>query len=127
MRAEMSSGGVHASVIPPSNDAAQVLNGHLSGLDAHLANSHLHMPPVTISATQESQPCSVQGDGGQREYGGSANQNNHQSSSDDRKHTDGSMSFEQPLFRSDDQGTQELRMLPANHLTSGGMYISLMA
>jgi hypothetical protein len=127
VRAEMSSGGVHASVIPPSNDAAQVLNGHLGGLDAHLANSHLHMHPVTISATQESQPGSAHGDGNQREYGGSANHNNHQSSSDNRRPTHGAKSYEQASIRSDDQGTQELRMLPANHLTSGGMYISLLA
>jgi hypothetical protein len=127
VRAEMGSGGVHASVIPSSNDAAQVLNAHLSGLEAHLANSHLSMHPVTISLSQESQVSSGPGDGNQREYGGNTNQNNQQSSSDDRNTTERSKSIRTSLLRSDDQGSRELRVLSTRQLTRGGMYISLMA
>jgi hypothetical protein len=128
VRAEMGSGGgVHASVIPSSSDAAQVLNGHLSGLDAHLANQHLPVHPVTISLSQESQFSSGPGDGNQREYGGHTNQNNQQASPDDRDTAGRSKSITTSLLRSDDQGSRELRILSASPLTPGGMYVSLMA
>ena len=127
VRAEMGYGGVHASVFPSSSDAAQVLNGHLSGLDAHLANQHLPVHPVTISLSQESQFSSGPGDGNQREYGGHTNQNNQQASPDDRSTTDRSKSITTGLLRSNDQGSRELRVLSASPLTPGGMYISLMA
>ncbi|HUX44026.1 MAG TPA: hypothetical protein VMV57_04675 [Terracidiphilus sp.] len=60
VRAEVTSGVVHASLVPSSADAAQSLNGHLAGLNAYLADHHAAVGTVTLA-----QPESRWSGGGQ--------------------------------------------------------------
>ncbi len=49
VRAQAGTAGIHAAVMPASETAAEVLSGHLAGLNAHMANQYEHMPAVTLS------------------------------------------------------------------------------
>ncbi len=49
VRAQAGAGGIHAAVMPSSDAAAEVLSGHLAGLNAHLASQYEHMNAVTLS------------------------------------------------------------------------------
>jgi hypothetical protein len=53
IRADASSGQVHATLLPGSSDAAQSLDGHLPGLHAYLADVHTPVASLTL-ATPES-------------------------------------------------------------------------
>jgi hypothetical protein len=46
----MSGGGVHASLLPGSAEAAQTLGGHLAGLNAYLADEHTPVATLTLAA-----------------------------------------------------------------------------
>jgi hypothetical protein len=50
VRADAGSGGVHASLVPGTADAAQALGGHLDGLNSYLAEHHPSVETVTMSA-----------------------------------------------------------------------------
>ena len=50
VRADMSGGGVHASLVPGSAEAAQALSGHLAGLNAYLAEQHTPVATLTLAA-----------------------------------------------------------------------------
>lgn len=47
VRADLSSSGVHATLVPGSVEAAQALSGHMAGLNAYLAEHHT--PVATLS------------------------------------------------------------------------------
>jgi hypothetical protein len=49
VRAQSGAGGIHASVVAPSDVAAQVLGGQLEGLNAHLAGHFEQLKTVTLS------------------------------------------------------------------------------
>ena len=49
VRAQAGAAGIHASVMPASGAAAEVLSGHLAGLNAHLASHYEHMNAVILS------------------------------------------------------------------------------
>jgi hypothetical protein len=51
VRAQAGAGGINATLIPSSGGAAQVLGGHLAGLNAHMASQYEHLNPVTISTS----------------------------------------------------------------------------
>jgi hypothetical protein len=53
VRAESTGGGVHAAVLPGSPEAAQVLGGHLGGLNAFLAQQHGPHATATMAAPQD--------------------------------------------------------------------------
>jgi hypothetical protein len=53
VRADMTSGGLHASVIPTSQDAAQALGSHLSGLNAYLADHHGGSITASLAAPED--------------------------------------------------------------------------
>jgi hypothetical protein len=53
VRADLTPGGLHASVIPNSPEAAQALGSHLSGLNAYLAEHHGSSITATIAATED--------------------------------------------------------------------------
>jgi hypothetical protein len=57
VRAESAHGQVHATVMPGSTDAAQVLGGHMAGLHAYLAGEHSSVQTVTL-ATPEGREAS---------------------------------------------------------------------
>ncbi|HEY1983940.1 MAG TPA: hypothetical protein VGG85_00940 [Terracidiphilus sp.] len=50
VKADSVAGGVHASVVPGSPEAAQVLGSHLSGLNSFLAEQHPQTATVSIAA-----------------------------------------------------------------------------
>jgi len=59
VRADLSGGGVHASLMPDSTEAAQVLSGHLAGLSAFLAEQHTPLATLTLSDPAASGPGNV--------------------------------------------------------------------
>ena len=50
VRADLSGGGVHASLLPGSAEAAQALSGHLAGLNTYLAEQHTPVATLTMEA-----------------------------------------------------------------------------
>jgi len=48
----MGAGGVHASLVPGSADAAQALGGHLAGLNSFLAEQHTPVETLTLAAPE---------------------------------------------------------------------------
>ena len=52
VRAELSGGNVHASLVPGSADAAQVLGGQIAGLHTYLAEHHAPVANITIAAPE---------------------------------------------------------------------------
>jgi hypothetical protein len=52
VRADMGSGGVHASLVPGSADAAQALGGHLAGLNSYLSDHHTPVETLTLAAPE---------------------------------------------------------------------------
>ncbi len=76
VRAQSGAGGIHASVVAPSDIAAQVLGGQLEGLNAHLAAHFEQLKTVTLS-TADTGPDGrdagggmLQGNGGDSPAGG---------------------------------------------------------
>ena len=52
VRAQADINGVHASLVPNSADAAQILGGHLSGLNAYLTEHRTPVETLTMSAPE---------------------------------------------------------------------------
>jgi hypothetical protein len=52
VRAEIEHGGVHAAVVPVSDSASQALSGHLSGLSSYLAERHVPVETLSVSAPE---------------------------------------------------------------------------
>jgi hypothetical protein len=52
VRADRNGGGVHASLIPGSVDAAQNLAGHMEGLNAYLATQHTAVESLGVAAPE---------------------------------------------------------------------------
>ncbi len=51
VRAEAGTGGIHASVVASTADAAQALGGHMASLATHLAERHLPVETLTFSSS----------------------------------------------------------------------------
>jgi flagellar hook-length control protein FliK len=82
VRADVNGGAIHASLVPASADAAQVMGGHLDGLNAYLSEHHSTVETITLSApagrAQEepgSQGQGMQQRGGQEPGQGSGQEN----------------------------------------------------
>jgi hypothetical protein len=56
VRAEVNGGGVHATLLPSSSEAAQVLGGHMAGLDAYLAAEHAPVRSLTLTTPGGREP-----------------------------------------------------------------------
>ena len=52
VRADLGSGGVHASLVPGSADAAQALGSHLAGLNSYLTDHHTPVETLTLAAPE---------------------------------------------------------------------------
>lgn len=50
VRADLNGGGIHATLVPGSADAAQALSGHLAGLSTHLAEQQSPVTSVTMAS-----------------------------------------------------------------------------
>jgi len=76
VRAQAAAGAIHSTVVPPTAEAAQVLGGHLAGLNAFIASQPVHMSPVTLSAPDAGSGQSMtQGDGQGPNHRGGQQQN----------------------------------------------------
>ena len=73
VRADVNGGAIHAALVPASADAAQVMGGHLDGLNAFLSEHHSAVETITLSApsgrTHESGELGSQGEGMQQRAG----------------------------------------------------------
>ncbi len=58
VRADAVGGGVHAALMPGSNEAAQVLGSHLAGLNSYLAEHHGQHATVTLATAQDGRGAS---------------------------------------------------------------------
>jgi hypothetical protein len=54
VRADLNAGGVHATLLPSSAEAAQALNGHLAGLSTHLVEQQSPVASLTMASPSES-------------------------------------------------------------------------
>jgi len=52
VRADLGTGGIHASLVPATADAAQALGSHMAGLNAHLAERHTPVETLTLAAPE---------------------------------------------------------------------------
>jgi hypothetical protein len=50
VRADVSGAGIHAALVPASTDAAQVMSGHLEGLNAYVSEHHSAVGTITLAA-----------------------------------------------------------------------------
>ncbi len=71
VRADLNPGGVHATLVPSSADAAQVLDGHVAGLTTHLSEEHA--PVVSLSMSSPGAESSGGGMGQTMHQGGGGN------------------------------------------------------
>ena len=73
VRADMGTDGIHASLVPGSANAAEVLGGQLAGLNAHLAAQHTPVETVTLSAPEGREAeASILGQSGNQSAGDGA-------------------------------------------------------
>lgn len=54
VRADVNAGGIHATLVPSSAEAAQALNGHLAGLSTHLVEQQSPVASLTMASPSES-------------------------------------------------------------------------
>jgi hypothetical protein len=54
VRADLDAGGIHATLVPSSAEAAQALNGHLAGLSTHLVEQQAPVASLTMASPSES-------------------------------------------------------------------------
>ena len=54
VRADLNAGGIHATLVPGSAEAAQALNGHLAGLSTHLVEQQFPVASLTMASPSES-------------------------------------------------------------------------
>jgi hypothetical protein len=112
------SGGVHATVVPISADAAQSLGAHLSGLSSYLSEHRTSVETVTMSAPDNN---SGQHSMGQR--GG--NPSRHESDQNGIPHSAGNTDSARPqsAVAMESNGTTVGAQLTAR----GGIYVSVLA
>lgn len=124
VRAELSAGGVHAAVVPASAEAAQALGGHMAGLNAHLANEHI--PVQSLSMTAEAGRESLgSGQGAMQQDAGEQGREAGQS----RTYSAGSQSGAESVSRQEAPPGGS-RLIPASPWMGGGVqgtHISVMA
>jgi hypothetical protein len=56
VRADVSGGGVHATLLPGSVEAAQALGQHMDGLNAYMAQQHTPVESLTMGAPESRDP-----------------------------------------------------------------------
>jgi hypothetical protein len=93
VRADVSGGAIHAALVPASADAAQVIGGHLDGLNAYLSEHHSAVETITLSApagrAHESGEFGSQGQGMEERAGQEPGQGAGQNSGQDGRQESG--------------------------------------
>jgi len=130
VRANTGSGGVHASVLPGSVEAAQALGGHMEGLNAFLSHAPGSATTVTLDA-----PKGAEGngnyDGGQQSMGSGHGQGANSGSSQDSGAAANQPSLQMGTSRTHAAsevrtGSEQFERTDASSDFSGG-HISIMA
>jgi len=123
VRADLSGGGIHATLMPGSAEAAQALSAHLPGLNAYLADEHAPAAAVTVAAPAGGLDSGV----GQNMQQG-AGQNGEPNTAKDPQ----SSSYPGPdriaAVRATTEGAESIRLEPTVRAGDPrGMHISVMA
>ncbi len=132
VRADTNGAGIHASLVPGSAEAAQVLGGHMAGLNAYLGEHHTPVETLTLavpesrvgefstdtSAGQLMQSGNGQGMGQDTGQGGRADQ---------QVSTDTSPPASATVTITELPAQAELQDRTSQPSTSGGLHISVMA
>ena len=74
VRADVSGGAIHASLVPGSADAALALSGHLAGLSAHLAEQHTGVETLAVASPEAGRAGWGAGQGSQQGFSQGMNQ-----------------------------------------------------
>ena len=77
VRAEVHAGGVHATLVSQSSDAAQALSGHIAGLHTYLAENRTHVETIAVSSFGDSAQQFTSQDSEQGMYQGSGQDAGH--------------------------------------------------
>lgn len=75
VRAQAGASGIHAVVVPSSDAAAQVLNTHLAGLNAHMTSQYEHLNTIALASPDVGS--------GDRDPAGNSAQHNHRDRNQD--------------------------------------------
>jgi hypothetical protein len=129
VRADAAGNGVHATVLPGSGEAAQVLGSHLAGLNSYLSEHHGQSTTVTLAGSQDSLPLTGSGTGAHGEQDHTAhheNQNTNQDTNQGRDEWQGRQIVHgsSPSMR---VGLNSQGALRAGIPARAGKYISVMA
>ena len=128
VHAERDANGLHAVLIPSSNDAEKMLGAHLNGLNAHLVSDHIQISPVTMSTVHDNRLESGIGSGTEQRNGG--NRDNNESGERHQNHA-GKQVDEVPIFRSlwsrDDLNQHESAPPRVRASDWYGMHVSVVA
>ncbi len=85
VRASTDASGLHASVVPNSETAGQTLSGHLAGLSSYLAEQHIPLGTISVSAPESRS----EGQGTPSQFGDETGQNGEQQQNGPQEHTRG--------------------------------------
>jgi hypothetical protein len=143
VRADLGGGSVHASLVPGSAEAAQMLGSHLAGLNEYLAERHPGVDAVTLAGHENSgSPANGQPGSGtqagnpsftQQDSSGNSNTNNSNTTEPPNIQT---LAGSGPVSRRSDGANQALApnlAPPVTNIASGippgssGNHISVMA
>jgi len=128
VRAETGPGGVHASIIPASQHATQVLDSHISELKAHLVGPDAAIRQLTLLRTHDAQlGAEVGGFLNQRDSGTNQDHGERQSGSDQQNLNEahyGNSSQTRTLHKPEDH---DMLRLPPNDPDLSRLRISLVA
>jgi hypothetical protein len=147
VRADLGGGSVHASIVPGSAEAAQMLGSHLAGLNDYLAERHPAIGPVTVAGHESSGSFTNAQSGSGTESGtqsgaqsftqqGSTNHSDSNHSNTGSSPNGGELSRSNPISRAGegtDQALASTSAFPAANLAaetlgrSSGSNISVMA
>jgi len=134
VRADVNGGAIHAALVPASADAAQVMGGHLDGLNAFLSEHHSAVETITLSAPsgRAHEELGSQGEGMQQRAGQESGQGSSQENGQERGN-----GFSEDRHANADSGerasaaashlTQSARQETSVQQTNSGGRISLMA
>lgn len=123
VRAQQDASGVHATVVPVSQDAAQALGTHMAGLTTYLAEHSTPVSSLAMAAPESASTGLAMDQGGQSQSGQSYGQNAPDGSSTGTalsSSNGNAISSAEPL-------SGDIALPSAGRGGSGGTYISVMA
>jgi hypothetical protein len=125
VRAQAGAGSMHATIAPASDTAAQVLNTHLAGLNAHMAPQYQHLNPVTLASPNAgSNDQNTQEHSGQRGSTDSSQSQEHQGQQDSQPVRRGGTQRVSPRIAGVETGSAETSRITDGQ-NSGGHYVSV--